>query len=794
MNKSTTKYRLLTALLTMAILLPQSVLAASILNGIEIHGREGTENIAFTARPGTELPGELTIRNSGRETAELKLYLHRAEINGQNFELLEQRTEHNDLINWISLGTEKIVLEAGAEKNVTFKIKIPENAAMGKHAGAIMASQRLDDGRGGIINLDTGIRIQATITGQPHQTAYKLINSRQQEENGKLVYKTTLVNKGNTILKGEAKLGNLTHGPAQTDKQDIRLQPGEEQKITLQTSRTPIGNEHIVGQLSINGELQTFVLKNEFRLPISELMGLLLFCSFIWLIRLSAADCKKSLNCPNCRKTHLAILLTITFFSAGVINGIQTQGKSLQTNIFGQDEQAYLTTIKWGNFTNFSTKDETVTAWRGQLSIKNGHFDEIEKLHNEISDSIQVNTTQDSINFQNYTGPDNDGIIVLVRAPSGQDMVLQMRNSLSGEEIQIPLSTTLKKARTINYKNRQIQITSEVAPLDLVEQVDQPTETAVITTDAENTAETTDDTETLPPIFEFASTLDNTILITDLESSSDEETIMETDLLTDLEATDELETIETETTEEESSESATSEITESETETAAPDLQQLMEEIKLLTGLIRELPASPDVISEYILNSDFISSITSDSSSTTIVGSSRLIRMLVETPLIIKEITATPDTNFLFLSNDRLKLGSQNFSFSERKSSSQEMNEMIFVQKRTTPWTVYFSITDLSALSGNGSISASNITFTPGTVNIVSKSDSPAIIEAGPERKLTGRGDLAKLFTVTPETSDESDETENNLTIFSVKPRLNIFIPPQTLPGLYRGEITFKAI
>lgn len=122
------------------------------------------------------------------------------------------------------------------------------------------------------------------------------------------------------------------------------------------------------------------------------------------------------------------------------------------------------------------------------------------------------------------------------------------------------------------------------------------------------------------------------------------------------------------------------------------------------------------------------------------------------------------------------------------------MNEMIFVQKRTTPWTVYFSITDLSALSGNGSISASNITFTPGTVNIVSKSDSPAIIEAGPERKLTGRGDLAKLFTVTPETSDESDETENNLTIFSVKPRLNIFIPPQTLPGLYRGEITFKAI
>jgi hypothetical protein len=118
------------------------------------------------------------------------------------------------------------------------------------------------------------------------------------------------------------------------------------------------------------------------------------------------------------------------------------------------------------------------------------------------------------------------------------------------------------------------------------------------------------------------------------------------------------------------------------------------------------------------------------------------------------------------------------------------MNEMIFVQKKNTPWTVYFSISDLTSLSGGSQISASNVTFTLGEISFVDAGDGTASIEAGPERKLTSQGDLVKVFSVTPATT----ETETVPAIFSVKPRLSVFIPPETLPGLYRGEITFKAI
>lgn len=774
-KKITIALELLTLTVTGSLLLfsAQTALAGEVLNSIEILGPKGEEGVVLDSVRGETHQQELLFINHGTDTASLKLYLQDAFEKEGQYELNPDRAGKNDLLDWINLESDELTLVPKEQKNLVFSVKVPENAGMGNHFGAILASQRLEDGNDGIVNLDTGIRIKIAVKGESPETRYKIINSQHNSEAGNFSYLGTLVNTGNTDLRGQIHLQNQAYGQAENDAQQIMLKPGEDERISLQTSHTPLGSERITASFNLNNEQKTFVLQEGWNVPLAEILGLLFFGFFLYIITLAAQGCKETTGCPHCRKLHLAATLMLTIFGASIAVGIQEQGKALFTNIFGTDEQTFLTTVKWGTFQDKLAPEGTVTSWSGQLTVANGRMEEIEKLHQESTDRIEINSAQDTISFRNSTGPDNDGLIVLIRTPANQPAILTLQNNLSGEEVKVPLVSTLTKARLIDYQNQQIQIFSEIAPPELIEEIDSRQPTVILPGDSttENILETENtDQEIMPPIVEVSGTPDATTLLEDLEATPDQEPLVTT--LEDQESTAEITVV-----------------TDDEAE-----MTSLLEEIELLTGLIRDLPSSPDVIREYILNSSFISSVTSENNSTTVIGSSRLIRLLKEAPLIIRELTATPDTNFLFLPSDRIKLATQTFSFVERKTTSQEMNEMVFVQKKSTPWTVYFSISDLTAISGNGRISAANVTCNPGEITVVSESEQVANgtqIEAGPERKLTSQGDLVKLFSVTP---GSEEDLENKITIFSIRPGISVFIPPETLPGLYRGEITIKAI
>lgn len=760
MKHTKTNIVLATVLATvgLATLAPITI-AAGITNGINIQAGQGQEQIILEGKPSDIFLENLLIQNTGNQKTTLRLYLQDAIEENSQFALKTTKADQADMTDWISLNSRELALEAGETKSIPISIKFPENAGIGKHFAAIMASQRIVNSEGNVINLDTGIRVHATVIGATALSKYKLLNSRQETVDGKFIYQTTVINTGNTDLKGEISLANQATSAIPGDKTSIILSPGEDQSITLQTSKSSLGSEHIVATFNLNNDLKTFVLSSGFIFPLSETLLLLFLGLGLTVIMVS----RKKLSAG---KVNLLVFLLIAVVTTGLVVGQTTIAHFLQTNIFGPDEEAYLTTIKWGSFQDELVPEGTTTNWSGRLSISDGQIFLVEKLHNEQTDQIEINATRDSVNFRNTTGSDNDGIIVLIKTPANSPAVLVYHNNLTGEEIKVPLKNTFNSARYIQYKQQQVEIKSEPAP-DLIELI---SPAGIVETPLAEVGETQ---TPIQPIIEIESTPDNTIIIEDLEATGNQSLLADETILSDEEATPQAGT---ETTEEDI-------IIDLQ---ATLDQARLMEEIKLLGELIKDLPSSPDVISEYIFNSSFISSVTSDINSTSIIGSSKLIRLLKDTPLIIKEITSTPDTNFLFLPNDTIKLGTQSFSFNERKLSSQELNEIVFVQKKTIPWTVYFSISNLTSISGGDTISSTNITFTPGDVEVVSQSGETPLIEPGNERKMTNQGDLIKLFSVTPQ--------DGSQVIFSMKPRISVFVPPNTLPGLYRAEITFKAI
>lgn len=756
MKKLKTKLVLTLAILALNLIPGLSLALNYNLNNIDIRLSDGSESIQINGLPGENINRNIVIKNYSDSTTRLKLSAIDAEIIKGKFSPSETANNFNDASKWITLAEKEISLNPGESKTVGLNIKYPTNAGVGKHFAAIMALQQTTDNAGNLINLETGIRLFANVSGVENGK-YKLINPRLTENQNSMNFTATIVNSGNTNLNGMTSLINQASAAQSNNSNKVFLKPGEDSKINLTIPKTGFGPERIVTNINIGNSVKTFVLSDKFNIPneIWILLGVLI----LGLTALTLAHKKGRLPVLGQTSPEIAAFATILLISLAMtlnLNNLPLAMTRADTIGSGQ-ESAYLVTVKWGNLTNRALPEWIRTNWEGHLAITEGQMYLVEKLHNENSDQFYLNSAKTDLNFKNITGPDNDGIIILVKPTvANPDPVLTIHNLLTGEEIPVILSNTLQSPRLINYKQHQISVSSEPATAEMIQSI-APEQVPA------DTVETVTDIDLSSLVTEIQSTPDNGEIITDLEATPDETVIAEP-----------AETlVPTETTVEENV-------------LPVDNSAQIEEELKLLKSLITEIPASPDVISQYVLNSSYVEEVSSENNTTTVISSPILIDTLKDTPLTIQELTSTPDLNYIFLPNEKVKLTSQDFSFTEQKISSQELNEIVFVQRKDVPWTAYMSVTNLVSISGNGIISADNININPGKIYISNQTGDPATIEAGTERRLFDQNDQIVLTSITPNGEGE--------TTFSIRPKISVRVPANTPPGLYRGTISIKVI
>lgn len=715
MKTKTLKKGLAAIIITMVICAPIAFAKEYVnVNEIEIQS-EAREDI-------------IQINGLRSETFERKILLINHSDSTKNISLSildDNKKLSSPLSSWIKLKDKNLDLAPHSTTETTFTISYPELAGVGTHYGTLLTSHVYDTDTQNRINIENGIKIKAQVLGEKHPK-FKIINNRLEEETSQHIFKTTLVNSGNTNLSGKITVTNQA-SPNQENSQEINLFPGEDRQISLTLKKETFGPERIIASFDINNSAQTFVLKDDFTFPTEIPISLAIIAILI------------SIELFFNKKKVLAALIIACSLTTILGYSSDAFKTPILANVLANGETAYLTTIKWGTFNQTPLPEWVKTNWVGRFTTENGDMYLIEKLHNEKSDQISINSTKDTLNFKNVTGPDNDGVIILVRNTNNRGGNLTLHNNLTGEEINIDLADTLKSPKYFNYKQQLIEVKSEVAP-DIIKTI-QPNGSIEIPLN-----KFWEETSALPIITEIESTADQ--LITDLESTAEQTPLVEIE--------------------------------------STYDQQKLQDEISLLKEIIEETPSSPDILSEVILNSIYVEEIVSENDLTKVKGSSKLINKLKDTPLTIQEITASPDINFVFVPNEKIKLTPQTFSFSETKTSSQELDEIVFVQKKGKPWNIYMSISDFYSVSGNHTIPAGNVTVSPGDINMISQSGKLPLLEGGKEKKIKSKKDEVTLVSIIP--------LEKGETTFSIKPRISVSIPPNTPPGLYKAEITIRSL
>jgi len=224
---------------------------------------------------------------------------------------------------------------------------------------------------------------------------------------------------------------------------------------------------------------------------------------------------------------------------------------------------------------------------------------------------------------------------------------------------------------------------------------------------------------------------------------------------------------------------------------ATPEIEATPEvniNIPELKSIFQDIPATPEVLSEFILTSDYVKKITTENALTKIETDPTLIKALEATPEIIEEITATPNLNFTFVPSGTVTFPPQQFSFKQDKTTTQDLGTIIFVQNKETPWNTYIGTTNFVSLSGRGVIAAGNLTVIPGDAKILKQEDGAQVNE-GTQRTMQGTFDKSIIVNVQPDI-----QTSDTKTIFSMNPQLKIKIPKGTPPGRYRGLLTITSL
>ncbi|OQX16053.1 MAG: hypothetical protein BWK73_05060 [Thiothrix lacustris] len=94
----------------------------------------------YTLNPGSTVSGVLELKNTGNEPAEVKIYQEDVKINADgSTEYTPGTGSHNrSNANWISLGTDRVILDPGAAQSVPYTLQVPTDNLQGSYWSMLM--------------------------------------------------------------------------------------------------------------------------------------------------------------------------------------------------------------------------------------------------------------------------------------------------------------------------------------------------------------------------------------------------------------------------------------------------------------------------------------------------------------------------------------------------------------------------------------------------------------------------------------------------------------------------------
>lgn len=169
----------------------------------------------YTLEPGETKEGKVDIINTSEESIEVKVYpVDAVTTKDGAFAPQPEDREKIDVGAWIRLAESEIFLGPKETKTVDFTVKVPENAEVGDHIGAIIAqAKELPEVGGGTamrVVTRIGSRMYITIPGDIVKEL-KFTEFTWEKIDGKIIFSLTFVNNGNVriIPKGEIKITNI---------------------------------------------------------------------------------------------------------------------------------------------------------------------------------------------------------------------------------------------------------------------------------------------------------------------------------------------------------------------------------------------------------------------------------------------------------------------------------------------------------------------------------------------------------------------------------------------------------
>lgn len=613
---------------------------------------------------------------------------------------------------WMSMPATSLTLEGGETKIVPVTIRIPKNAGVGLHTGAVIVREKTK-ADGTQFHVEKGVRVYLNVKGTVVDH-FALTDGRITRSLGNMGLNFEVENKGTTDFDSPLimELQNMNGETVATQTLSGYIRPEEKATMNFSTS-TPAFGVYQVSLKSgqpLNGET-SFSVGTFVAVPLWFLIaiaGLAMGCSVFTAKNRSKNEVVefnfgKILTNAHFRKAtgFLGILFISGLMSLPLVN--MDGARNYFAAVLGAtNPESYEVTVKWGNFRKLILNKKNKVEWHGQITLTGATATMKNTLNLEENDQVNITNEGNTIGFNLTTDTNNDGVVLNV-VPTGDAVP-----TLTFENYPSNINKTVNLAKLAGGK----------------------------TTIANGAAGAV--------IFVKSTTL------AELHGAS---------ALTELNATPEAQ--------------------------ATPEVIINIPELK---SIFEDIPATPEVLSEFILTSNYVKKISTENALTKIETDSALIRALEATPEIIDEIAATPSLNFTFIPSETITFPPQQFSFKQDKTSTQDLGTIIFVQNKETPWNTYMGTTNFIAVSGRGIIPAGSLTVIPGDAKILRQLDGTQVSE-GTEKTMEGTFDKSILVNVDPGT----DMTDSK-TIFTMNPKLSIKIPHGTPPGKYRGLLTITSL
>lgn len=166
----------------------------------------------YTLEPSEVKEAKVNVVNQSDQSVEVKIYpVDAVTTKDGAFAPQSEDREKVDVGAWITMSASELSLKPNETKAVDFTIKVPENAEVGDHMGAIIVQGKEAPaaGEGTVMRVVSrvGARIYLTVAGEMIKEL-ELENFSYKIEEGQVVFYLTLTNKGNIRIspKGEIEI------------------------------------------------------------------------------------------------------------------------------------------------------------------------------------------------------------------------------------------------------------------------------------------------------------------------------------------------------------------------------------------------------------------------------------------------------------------------------------------------------------------------------------------------------------------------------------------------------------